>query len=55
MIVSAINDKFEECQLLLYCFLFSTSKNKESKLISKSITNAMLAMKFLWTSKFIFL
>ena len=38
----------------LHCLLFSTSKNKDLKQISKSATNVVLAVKFLWTSKFIF-
>ena len=38
----------------LHCLLFSTSKNKDLKRISKSATNEVLAMKFLWTSKFVF-
>ena len=35
-----------------YCLLSSTSKNKDLKRISKSATNVVLVMKFLWTSKF---
>ena len=38
----------------LHCLLFLTSKNKDLKRISKSATNIMLALKFLWTSKFVF-
>ena len=38
----------------LHCLLFSTSKNKDLKRISKSATNAVLTLKFLWTSKFVF-
>ena len=38
----------------LHCLLFSTSKNKDLKRISKSATNVVLALKFLWTSKFVF-
>ena len=37
-----------------YCLLFSTSKNKDLKRISKSATSVVLALKFLWTSKFVF-
>ena len=40
---------------LLYCLLFSTSKNKDLKQILKIATNIVLALKFLWTSKFVFL
>ena len=35
---------------LLHCLPFSTSKNKDLKRISKSATNVVLALKFLWTS-----
>ena len=38
----------------LYCLLFSSSKMKGLKRISKSATNVVLALKFLWTSKFVF-
>ena len=38
----------------LQCFLFSTPKNKDLKRISKSATNVVLALKFLWTSNFAF-
>ena len=38
----------------LHCFLFSTSKNKGLNRVSKSAT-IVLALKFLWTSKFVFL
>ena len=38
----------------LHCLLFSTSKNKDLERISKSATNAVLALKFIWTSKFVF-
>ena len=37
----------------LYCLLFSTSKNKDLKRISKSTTNAVLPLKFIWTPNFI--
>ena len=32
----------------LHCLLFSTSKNKDLKRISKSATNVVLALKFRW-------
>ena len=38
---------------LLY-LLFSKSKNKDLKRISKSATNVVLALKLLWTSKYVF-
>ena len=38
----------------LHCLLSSTLKNKDLKRISKSATNVVLALKFLWTSKFVF-
>ena len=41
----------------LRCLLFSTSKNKSRKYlkrISKSATYVVLALKSLWTSKFVF-
>ena len=38
----------------LHCLLFSTSKKSDLKRISKSASNVVLALKFLWTSKFIF-
>ena len=37
----------------LHCLLFSTSKNKDLERISKSATNVALALKFLWTPKFV--
>ena len=41
---------YKGCQGLavssLHCLLFSTSKNKDLKRISKSATNAVLALKF---------
>ena len=33
----------------LHCLLFLTSKNKDLKRISKSATNVVIALKFLWT------
>ena len=36
------------------CLLFLMSKNKDLKRISESPTNEVLALKFLWTSKFVF-
>ena len=39
----------------VHCLLFSTSKNKDLKQISKSATNVVLALKFIWTSGFVFL
>ena len=39
----------------VHCLLFSTSKNKDLKQISKSATNVVLALKFIWTSEFVFL
>ena len=40
----------------LYCLrFFDLRKNKDPKRISKSNTNAVLVLKFLWTSKFVFL
>ena len=38
----------------LQCLLFSTSKNKDLKRTSKSAINAVLALEFLWISKFVF-
>ena len=38
----------------LHCLLFSTSKNKDLKRILKRVTNAVLTLIFLWTSKFVF-
>ena len=38
----------------LHCLLFLTSKSKDLKRISKGATNVVLALKFLWTSKFVF-
>ena len=38
----------------LHCVFFSTSKNEDLKRIMKSDTNVVLALKFLWTSKFVF-
>ena len=38
----------------LHCLLFLTSKSKDLKRISKDATNVVLALKFLWTSKFVF-
>ena len=38
----------------LHCLLFSKSKNKDLKRISKSTTNVVLALKLLWTPKFVF-
>ena len=38
----------------LHCLLLSTSKNTDLKRISKSATNVAIALKFLWTSKFLF-
>ena len=38
----------------LHCLLFFTLKNKDLKQISKSATNAVLAIKFIWTSKLVF-
>ena len=38
----------------LHYVLFLTSKNKDLKQISKSATNVVLALKFLWTSNFAF-
>ena len=38
----------------LHCLLFSTSKNKDLKRISISAINVVLALKFLWTLKFVF-
>ena len=35
----------------LHFLLFLMSKNKDLKRISKSATNVVLALKFLWTSK----
>ena len=37
----------------LYYLLFSALKKKDVKRISKSVTNVVLSLKFLWTSKFI--
>ena len=49
---------YSRCQVIavtsLYCLLFWTSKNKDLKQISKSAANVVLALKFLWTSKFVF-
>ena len=39
----------------VHCLLFSTSKNKGLKRFSKSATNVVLALKFLWTTNFVFL
>ena len=38
----------------LHCLLFSTSKNKAQKWISKEGYNVVLALKFLWASHFAF-
>ena len=39
----------------LQCLLFfDVKKHKDLKQISKSATNVVLALKFLWTSKFVF-
>ena len=38
----------------LRCLLFSRSKNKDLKRISKKPTNVVLALKFLWISNFVF-
>ena len=38
----------------VHCLFFSTLKNKDLKRISKSATNVVLALKFLWTTKFAF-
>ena len=38
----------------VHCLLFLTSKNKDLKRISKSATNVVLALKFIWTSEFVF-
>ena len=47
---------YKRCQGIvvtsLHCLLFSTSKNKDLKQILKSATD--VALKFLWTSKFVF-
>ena len=36
------------------CLLFWKSENKDLKQISKSTTNVVLGLKFLWSSKFVF-
>ena len=38
----------------LHCLLFSTSKYKDLKRISKNATNVVLKLKFLWTAKLVF-
>ena len=38
----------------LHCLLFSTSKSKDLKQISVKATHVVLALKFLWTSNFVF-
>ena len=38
----------------LHWLLFSTSINKDLKLILKSATNVVLALKLLWTPKIVF-
>ena len=49
---------YKKCQGIavtsLNCLLFSTSKNKDLKRISKSATNVVLALKFPWASNFFF-
>ena len=37
----------------LHCLLFSTSKNKGLKRISKNVTSVVLTLKFLWTLMFV--
>ena len=38
----------------LHCLLLSASKSKDLKRMSKSATNLVLALKFIWNSKFVF-